>query len=86
MRSIDDILAQMRGKPRDVRFGDLCILCDHYFGESRRATTHERIYRVPWLDDPQVNLQNRRGKARAYQVRQVLKAIARLESEHAVER
>jgi hypothetical protein len=33
-----------------------------------------------------VNIQNKKGKARAYQVRQVLKAIARLEVENGVEK
>lgn len=86
MGTTDNILAQMRHKPEEVRFNDLCTLCDHYFGESRWATAHYRIYQIPWGDDLRVSIQNRKGKARAYQVRQVLKAIERLASEHVVER
>lgn len=33
---------------------------------------------VPWPGDPRVNIQNAKGKAKPYQVRQVLKAIAKL--------
>jgi len=32
--------------------------------------------------DPRVNIQNAKGKAKPYQVRQVLQAIERLEAEH----
>jgi hypothetical protein len=44
------------------------------------------VYRTPWPGDPRVNIQNKKGKARAYQIRQVLRAIARLELENGAER
>ena len=31
---------------------------------------------------PRVNIQNNRGKAKTYQIRQILKAIERMELEH----
>jgi hypothetical protein len=34
---------------------------------------------MPWAGDPRVNIQDDRGKAKPYQVRQVLAAIKRLE-------
>ncbi len=37
------------------------------------------ISQTPWLGDPRVNIQNDKGRAKTYQVRQVLKAIERLE-------
>ena len=43
------------------------------------------VYKTPWQGDPRVNIQNKKGKARAYQVRQMLKAIERLELEHDTE-
>lgn len=36
---------------------------------------------MPWAGDPRVNIQDNHGKARAYQVRQVLAAIKKLEEE-----
>ena len=57
----------------------------HYFGTHRQGGTGHRVYKTPWQGDPRVNIQNRKGKARAYQVRQVLKAIERLELEHDTE-
>ena len=82
MSSIEEILAQMRRSPKDVRFTDLCKVCDRYFGIPRRGGTSHRVYKTPWQGDPRVNIQNNRGKARAYQVRQVLKAIERLGLEY----
>ena len=34
---------------------------------------------MPWPGDPRVNIQNERGMAKPYQVRQVIRAIERLE-------
>jgi hypothetical protein len=86
MAGIDDILAQMGKNPKDVRFSDLCKVCDHFFGEPRQSRSSHRIYRTPWQGDPRINIQNHRGKAKAYQVKQVLLAIERMEGNHGLER
>lgn len=78
MPSIKDILATMRRNPKGVSFSDLCKVCDHFFGEARQSGSSHRIYRTPWPGDPRVNIQNDKGMAKAYQVKQVLKAIERL--------
>jgi hypothetical protein len=79
MSSIDDLVAAMRRNSKNVRFGDLCRVCDHYFGAPRQEGTSHRVYRTPWAGDPRVNIQNDCGKAKAYQVKQVLAAIDRLQ-------
>ncbi len=66
---------------KGVSFNDLCKVCDHYFGEARQQSGSHRIYKTPWPGDPRVNIQNSKGKAKAYQVRQVLKAIEKLEQD-----
>lgn len=78
MPSIKDILATMRRNPKGVSFSDLCKVCDHFFGEARQSGSSHRIYKTPWPGDPRVNIQNDKGMAKAYQVKQVLKAIERL--------
>ncbi len=78
MASIKDILATMRRNPKGVSFSDLCKVCDHFFGEARQSGSSHRIYKTPWPGDPRVNIQNDKGMAKAYQVKQVLKAIERL--------
>ena len=80
MPKIARIVESMRRNPRGVRFADLCAVCDHYFGSARQRGTSHRIYRTPWAGDPRVNIQDSKGKGKAYQVKQVLAAIQRLES------
>jgi len=79
MATIDKILDQMRASPANVRFSDLCKVCEAYFGLPRHKGGSHLIFKTPWPGDPRVNIQNERGKAKAYQVRQVLLAIDRLE-------
>ena len=78
--TIAAILDGLRENPNNVRFSDLVKLCDSYFGMPRQKGTSHRIYRTPWLGDPRVNIQNAKGKAKPYQVRQVVRAIEKLES------
>lgn len=80
MASIEDILAKMWRNPKGIRFNELTKVCDHYFGKPRKSGTSHRVYKTPWSGDPRVNIQNSRGKAKTYQVRQILLAIERLES------
>lgn len=78
MASIDDVISEMRRNPKGVRFSDLETVCDHFFGQPRQRATSHSVYKMPWAGDPRVNIQNDKGRAKAYQVRQVLQAIARL--------
>lgn len=81
MGSIEKTLILMRRAPTNVRFVDLARVCEHYFGPPRQSGSSHHVYRTPWAGDPRVNIQNSNGKAKAYQVRQVLAAITRLEEE-----
>ena len=81
MSRIEDIVVQMRSSPKGIRFADLCRVCERYFGEPRQTGGSHRVYKTPWQGDPRVNIQDERGKAKAYQVKQVLRAIERLEYE-----
>ena len=86
MAPVKDVLKQLKQNPANVRFTDLCKVCEHYFGEARQSGSSHRIYKTPWQGDPRVNIQNSKGKAKAYQVKQVLKAIERLEVENAIKK
>ena len=68
----------MRRNPRGIKFNDLCKVCDFYFGSPRNEGTSHRVYKTPWAGDPRVNIQNDKGMAKSYQVKQVIKAIDRL--------
>ena len=81
MQSIAAKLKQFRNNTTNVTFSELCKVCDFYFGNPRQSGSSHRVYKTPWSGDPRVNIQNSKGKAKSYQVRQVLKTIERLEVE-----
>jgi len=85
MARVEKIVADMRRNPKGVRYADLCRVCDFYFGEPRHKGGSHRIYKMPWRGDPRVNIQDHKGTAKAYQVRQVLRAIEHIEAYDDVE-
>ena len=82
MGPIKALVENMKNSPANVRYADLCKVCDHYFGKARQESGSHRVYKTPWPGDPRVNIQGEKGKAKAYQVRQVLKAIEKMEGRH----
>ncbi|HAK87934.1 MAG TPA: toxin HicA [Nitrospiraceae bacterium] len=86
MGKVAEIVLQMKSNPHNVRFADLCMVCDYYFGTARQKGSSHRIYKTPWQGDPRINIQNDKGKAKAYQVKQVLKAIEILEVNYGAEK
>ena len=58
---------------------DLAKVCEHYFGPPRTSGGSHAVFKTPWPGDPRVNIQNDHGKAKPYQVRQVLAAIDKKE-------
>jgi hypothetical protein len=77
---VEGLVEAFRENPKGVRFADLAKVCDWYFGQPRQSGGSHRVYRMPWAGDPRVNIQNRKGTVKPYQVRQVLKAIEKLEA------
>ena len=80
MPSVDKILERMKQGPQNVRYSELFKVCEHYFGTPRQSGTSHAVFKTPWPGDPRVNIQNKHGKAKAYQVRQVLAAIEKKEA------
>ncbi len=82
MAKVDKILKDMEKSPKNVRFSELAKICLHYFGEPRNKGTSHHVYKMPWQGDPRVNIQKGKdGKAKIYQVKQVLTAIKKREEE-----
>ena len=77
MVSIEELVVSMQANPADVRFTDLLRVCEHYFGSPRQRGSHVN-FKVPWSGEPMVRVQAQSGRAKTYQVRQVLRAIERL--------
>lgn len=68
MTKIDDLIRKMKENPKNVRFPTLSKVCKFYFGEPRQSGSSHQVYKTPWQGDPRVNIQNRKGKAKPYQV------------------
>jgi len=68
----------MRENPKGIRFSELCKVCDYFFGTPRQTGSSHRVFKTPWPGDPRVNIQNINGKAKTYQIKQVLAAIEKL--------
>lgn len=79
MSSVEKIIEQMRKQPAGVRFADLKKVCDAWFGKPRQTGSSHAAYKTPWPGDPRVNIQNAKGKAKPYQVRQILWAIEQMQ-------
>ena len=47
--------------------------------KARSQGTSHYVFKIPWPGDPRVNIQDNGGKAKPYQVKQVLTAIKKLE-------
>lgn len=75
-KNVEHTVEKMRAGAT-IHFADLANVCRHYFGDHRTSGSHH-IYKTPWLGNPRINIQNDKGKAKAYQVRQVLEAIDKL--------
>lgn len=78
MSSLEKLLTQFEREPANVRFNDLVRLCEHFFGPARQRGSSHAIFKTPWQGDPRVNIQDAKGQAKPYQVRQVLAAVAKL--------
>lgn len=78
MSGIEKILEQMKSEPFNVRFADLHKVCEAYFEAPRNSGSSHFIYKTPWQGDPRINIQNDKGKAKGYQVKQVLLAMEKL--------
>jgi hypothetical protein len=84
MANVTTIEAAMGRSPASVKYADVRKVCVHHFGEPRQESTSHAVFKTPWEGLPRVNIQpDRRNKAmaKAYQVRQVVQAIDRLNRE-----
>jgi hypothetical protein len=78
LASVQKIIEKMRDEPANVRFSDLMKVCEHFFGKPRSSGSSHVIFKTPWPGDPRINIQDDGGKAKVYQVKQVLLALDKL--------
>lgn len=82
MDDVHKILNKMKHNPNGIKFKELKKICEHFFGKPRISKSSHCIFKTPWVGDPRINIQNAKGMAKAYQVKQVLSAILKLEALH----
>jgi hypothetical protein len=82
MNRFDRAIERMKHRPQNVRFEELRLICENYFGPPRQKGTSHRIYQTGIPENPRINIQNDRGKAKAYQVRQLIAVIEQLENDN----
>jgi len=64
--------------PKNVKIADLIKIATQFFGQPRVKGSHH-VFKVPWQGEPWVNLQADGKMAKPYQVKQVVKALEKLE-------
>ena len=79
-KALEDAIDALKGNPKGVKFSELSKTLDEWFGEPRKRGSHW-IYRTPWQGDPRLNIQNAKGMAKPYQVRQAIRALWKLAKE-----
>ncbi len=78
MSSTKKIIEKMQNEPANIRFSELKKVCTEFFGHPRSSGSSHLIFKTPWQGDPRINIQNDSGKAKTYQVKQVLLALIKL--------
>lgn len=72
----------MKTNSKGLRFNDLQKACTHCFGKPHQNGSSHYLYKTSWPGDPRVNIQNKKGKGKPYQVKQVLLAIKKIKVHH----
>jgi hypothetical protein len=62
-----------------VKFAELAKIATQFFGPPRTNGSSHHVFKVPWQGEPWVNLQADGKMAKPYQVKQVVKALKKLE-------
>ena len=65
------LLKKILGRPENVRFGEMVTLVEAFGFRLARTSGSHHIFTHPQIPEL-LNLQNRRGKAKPYQIRQFL--------------
>jgi len=80
-KTLRKFIDELENARQNTRFDRLVTMCTRIFGKpakSRGRGSHLK-FKTPWEGDPRINLQRTKGgKAKTYQVDQVLQALRRL--------
>lgn len=83
MNEIRDDIADLQQRQNSIKFAELAKICVRWFGPPRINGSSHHVYRMPRQAISRINIQRgNNGAAKAYQVKQVIAALARMEEEH----
>lgn len=83
MESIKDEINNLNQSSKNIRFEELCKICNKYFGKPRQQSGSHLTFKTPWQGDPRIVIQEgNAGKAKVYQVKQVIEALKKLEAQN----
>jgi len=75
MGNLKKLFQKAISKPNNLSFEDACSLAECIGFEFKRQKGDHKIFKNPKLKNEIINLQNVSGKAKPYQVKQLLKII-----------
>lgn len=76
--NIAETIVELEREKASTRFSRLIRICEELFGAPRISGSHH-IFKMPWPGDPRLNLQSDRGKAKPYQVEQLIAVLKKLD-------
>jgi hypothetical protein len=79
LHDIGNLLSELAGKEKNIRFSRLLKICEDVFGGSRISGGHH-IFKTPWPGDRRINLQKAGNMAKPYQVKQVIESLKKFRS------
>jgi hypothetical protein len=78
VKSRGKLLAAVRNNPKDVRFADACKIAGWLGFVGKGGSGDHRVFQRPG-EVTALNFQNRKGKIKAYQARQLIEMMDRYE-------
>jgi hypothetical protein len=70
------LLEELKANPRKIRFTRLCSIAEEFGFQTRKGTGSHRVYYRDGVREI-LDFQNESGRAKAYQVKQLIKIIER---------
>lgn len=71
--SIDKLIQKAERSPENVTFRELCRLCKHFGMKPRKGTGSHRVFKRTKPPAFSLSIQDDGGKAKPYQVRELLR-------------
>lgn len=72
MGRVDKLIIKAVNSPQNLRFDELCTLCEHFGMERRKGTGSHVIYKRNSHPRYTISIQDDDGKAKSYQINQLL--------------